>query len=146
MNSMWSKQKSRLSVEKMRTMLVARQNCVMEWEKFYDKVLKDRNLLHKITCTSLEKYSWYDPGEFSALLRLPKFLYGFCHWRTMESSIKCFLSSYFFMNTEYYITPIPLLPSQCPVLSEGNMVSLAIRDIKLTCIYYDLFLLQTPHL
>jgi hypothetical protein len=27
-------------------------------------VLKDRNLLHKIT--SLEKYSWYDPGEIQS--------------------------------------------------------------------------------
>jgi hypothetical protein len=33
----------------------------MECEKFYDKVLKDRNLLRKIT--SSEKYSWYEPGE-----------------------------------------------------------------------------------
>jgi hypothetical protein len=38
----------------------------MECEKFYDKVLKDRNLLHKIT--SSEKYSWYDPGEIQSLL------------------------------------------------------------------------------
>jgi hypothetical protein len=36
--------------------LVVRQNCVMECEKAYDKVLKDRNLLRKIT--SSEKYSW----------------------------------------------------------------------------------------
>jgi hypothetical protein len=33
----------------------------------------------------------------------------------MVNSIKLFLSSYLFMNTEYYITPVPLLPSQCPV-------------------------------
>jgi hypothetical protein len=45
MNTMWSKEKSRLSVETMRATLVARQNCVMECEKLYDKVLKDRNLL-----------------------------------------------------------------------------------------------------
>jgi hypothetical protein len=36
----------------------------MECEKFYDKVMKDRNLLHKIT--SSEKYSWYDPGEIQS--------------------------------------------------------------------------------
>ena len=41
MNSMWSKEKSRLIVETMRAMLVVKQNCVMECEKFYDKVLKD---------------------------------------------------------------------------------------------------------
>jgi hypothetical protein len=29
MNTMWSKEKSRLSVETMRAMLVVRQNCVM---------------------------------------------------------------------------------------------------------------------
>jgi hypothetical protein len=33
----------------------------MECEKFYDKVLKDRNFLCEIT--SSEKYSWYDRGE-----------------------------------------------------------------------------------
>jgi hypothetical protein len=64
MNSMWSQEKSRLSVETMGTIIVPRQNCVMECEKFYDKVLKDRNLLHKIT--SSEKYSWYDPGEIQS--------------------------------------------------------------------------------
>jgi hypothetical protein len=36
----------------------------MECEKFYDKVLKGRNLLRKIT--SSEKYSWYDPGEIES--------------------------------------------------------------------------------
>jgi hypothetical protein len=61
MNSMWSQEKSRLSVETMGAVIVIRQNCVMECEKFYDEVLKDRNLLRKIT--SSEKYSWYDPGE-----------------------------------------------------------------------------------
>jgi hypothetical protein len=46
----------------MRATLVVRQKkCVMECEKFHDKVLKDRNLLHKIT--SSEKNSWYDHGE-----------------------------------------------------------------------------------
>jgi hypothetical protein len=60
MNNMWSKEKSRLSVETIRAMLLVRQNCVMECEKFYNKVLKDRNWLHKIT--SSEKYSCYDPG------------------------------------------------------------------------------------
>lgn len=64
MNSMWSKEKSRLSVETMRAMLVIRQNCVMECEKFYDKVSKDRNLLRKIT--SSEKYSWYGRGEIQS--------------------------------------------------------------------------------
>jgi hypothetical protein len=49
MNSMWSKEKSRLSVETIRAILVVRQNSVVECEKFYDNVLKDRNLLHKIT-------------------------------------------------------------------------------------------------
>ena len=48
MNTMWSKEKSRLSDETMRVMLVVRQNCDMECEKFCDKVLKDRNLLRKI--------------------------------------------------------------------------------------------------
>jgi hypothetical protein len=64
MNTMWSKEKSRVSVEAMRATLVVRQNCVMECEKFYDKVLKDRNLLHKIT--SSEKNSWYDRGEIQS--------------------------------------------------------------------------------
>jgi hypothetical protein len=41
MNTMWSKEKSKLSVETMRATLIVRQNCVMECEKFYDKVLKD---------------------------------------------------------------------------------------------------------
>jgi hypothetical protein len=49
MNTMRSNEKSRVSVETMRATLVVRQNCVMECEKFYDKVLKDRNLLRKIT-------------------------------------------------------------------------------------------------
>jgi hypothetical protein len=64
MNSMWAKEESRLSVETIRAVLVVRQNCVMECEKFYDKVLNDRNLLRKIT--SLEKYSWYEPGEIQS--------------------------------------------------------------------------------
>jgi hypothetical protein len=64
MNTMWSKEKSRLSVEAMRATLVVRQNCVMECKKFYDKVLKDRNLLRKIT--SSEKYSWYDRGQIQS--------------------------------------------------------------------------------
>jgi hypothetical protein len=64
MNSMWSKEKSRLSVETIRAMLVLRQNCVMECETFYDKVLEDRNLLHRIT--SSEKYSRCDPGEIQS--------------------------------------------------------------------------------
>jgi hypothetical protein len=45
--------------------LVERKNCVMECEKFYDKLLKDRNLLRKVT--SSEKYSWYDRGEIQSL-------------------------------------------------------------------------------
>jgi hypothetical protein len=36
----------------------------MECEKFYDKVLKDWNLMRKIT--SSEKYSWYDHGEIQS--------------------------------------------------------------------------------
>jgi hypothetical protein len=62
MNTMWSKEKSRLSVETKRATLVVRQKkCVMECEKFYDKVLKDRNLLRKNTLS--EKYSWHNRGE-----------------------------------------------------------------------------------
>jgi hypothetical protein len=61
MNTMKSKEKSGLSVESIRATLVVRQNCVMECEKLYDKMFKDRNLLRKIT--SSEKYSWYDHGE-----------------------------------------------------------------------------------
>jgi hypothetical protein len=64
MSTVWSKEKSRLTVETVRAMLVLRQNCVMECEKFNDKALKDRNLLRKIT--SAEKYSWYDRGEIQA--------------------------------------------------------------------------------
>jgi hypothetical protein len=64
MNTMWSKEKSRLSGEAMRVTLVVRQNCVMECKKFYDKVLKDRNFLRKFT--SSEKYSWYDRGEIQS--------------------------------------------------------------------------------
>jgi hypothetical protein len=60
-NTVWSNEKSRLSVETTRATLVVRQNCVMECEKFYDKVLEDRNLLRKII--SSEKYSRYDHGE-----------------------------------------------------------------------------------
>jgi hypothetical protein len=51
-------------VERMRATLVVKQKCVMECEKFYDKVLKDRNLLRKIT--SSEKYSQYDRGEIQS--------------------------------------------------------------------------------
>jgi hypothetical protein len=47
-NSMWCTEKSRLSVESMRAMLIVRQNCNMECDKFYDKVLKDRNLLREV--------------------------------------------------------------------------------------------------
>jgi hypothetical protein len=54
MNTAWSKEKSRLSVETMRASLVVRQNYVMECEKFYDEVLEDRNMLRKTT--SSEKY------------------------------------------------------------------------------------------
>jgi hypothetical protein len=57
---------------------VVRLNCFMEYEKFYDKVLKDRNLLRKRT--SSEKYSWYDRGEIQRPhSSLHKFLYGCCH-------------------------------------------------------------------
>jgi hypothetical protein len=66
MNTVWSKEKSRLSVETTRATLVVRQNWVMEGEKFYDMVLKDRNLLRKIT--SSEKYSWQDCGELQSPL------------------------------------------------------------------------------
>ena len=61
MNNMWSKEKSRLSVETMKAMLIVKQNCAMDCDKFYDKVLKDRNLLREIS--SSQKYSWYKPGE-----------------------------------------------------------------------------------
>ena len=43
MNSMWTKEKSRLSVETMKAMLIVRQNNDMECDKFYHKVLKDVN-------------------------------------------------------------------------------------------------------
>jgi hypothetical protein len=52
-NTMWSKEKSSLSVETMRATLVVRQNCVMECEKFFDKMLKERNLLRKITSSEI---------------------------------------------------------------------------------------------
>jgi hypothetical protein len=45
-------------------MIVLRQNCVVECEKFHHKVLKGRNLQRKIT--SSEKYPWYDPGEIQS--------------------------------------------------------------------------------
>jgi hypothetical protein len=64
MNRMWSEEKSRLSVETVRATSAARQNCVMECDKFCDKVLEDRNLLRKIT--SSEKYPWYDRGEIQS--------------------------------------------------------------------------------
>jgi hypothetical protein len=54
MNSMWCTEKSRLSVESMRAMLIVRQNCNVQCDKFYDKVLKDRNLLRKVSAS--EKY------------------------------------------------------------------------------------------
>ena len=40
MNSMWTKEKSRLSVETMKAMLIVRENNDMECDKFYHKVLK----------------------------------------------------------------------------------------------------------
>lgn len=43
------------TVEIMRAILVVKHNYAMECEKFYDKMLKDQNLLHKVT--SSEKYS-----------------------------------------------------------------------------------------
>jgi hypothetical protein len=55
MNAMWSKVKSRISVEAMRVTLVVRQNCVLECGKFYDKLLIDVNLPRKITSSA--KYS-----------------------------------------------------------------------------------------
>ena len=54
MNSMWTKDKSRLSVETMKAMLIVRQNNDMKCDKFYHKVLKDVNMLRKIA--SSEKY------------------------------------------------------------------------------------------
>ena len=54
MNSMWTKKKSRLTVETMKAMLIVRQNKNMECDKFYHKVLKDVNVLQKIA--SSEKY------------------------------------------------------------------------------------------
>ena len=55
MNSMWTKEKSRLSVETMKAMLIVRQNNDMECDKFYHKVLKNVNMLRKIA--SSEKYN-----------------------------------------------------------------------------------------
>ena len=54
MNSMWTKEKSRLSVETMKAMLIVRQNNDMECDKFYHKVLKNVNMVRKIA--SSEKY------------------------------------------------------------------------------------------
>jgi hypothetical protein len=90
----------------------------MECEKFHDKVLKDRNLLlhlRNIHGTIVVKYS--PPRS------LHKFLYGFCRWRIMLSSIYLCNETFFiifFTNTEYYIIPIPFL-------SQGNIVSLSLE-------------------
>ena len=40
MNSMWTKEKSRLSAETMKAMRIVRQNNDMECDKFYHKVSK----------------------------------------------------------------------------------------------------------
>jgi hypothetical protein len=45
----------------MRAMLIVRQNCNMECDKFHDKILKDRNFLRKVS--SVEKYSWYEHDD-----------------------------------------------------------------------------------
>jgi hypothetical protein len=76
MNTMWSKEKSRLNVETMTAMLVVRQNCVMEFEKFYDKVLKDQNLLILL---HLRNIHGMIVVKYSPPHSLHKFLYVFCH-------------------------------------------------------------------
>lgn len=57
-------------------------------------------------------------------LHLPKFLFGFCVWKLMVSSIWACNKTYyiFLMSTEYYIMPILCLPSH-PFLCQGNMIS-----------------------
>lgn len=49
------KDKSRLSVDTMKVMLIVRHNCDMDC-KFYDKIVKDENLMRRISPS--EKYSW----------------------------------------------------------------------------------------
>jgi hypothetical protein len=61
MNSIWTKEKSRLSIETLRAMLIVRLNCDMECAKFYGMILKDHNLLRKVS--SSEKYTWYNHDD-----------------------------------------------------------------------------------
>ena len=49
MNSMWTKEKLKLSIEIMKAMLIVKQNVTMECDKFYHKVLKNMNVRQKIT-------------------------------------------------------------------------------------------------
>jgi hypothetical protein len=113
MNSMWSQEKSRLHVETMGGMIVLRK--IVSWNvrsfmiSYWKTEICCVRLLHRRNIHGMILVKYSPP------LHPPKFLYGFRHWRIMVSSITRFLSSYLFMNTEYYITPVPLLPSQCPV-------------------------------
>jgi hypothetical protein len=59
----------------MRATLVVRQNCVMECEKFCDKVLKDRNVMRKIT--SSENIHDMIVVKYSPTHSLTTFLHGF---------------------------------------------------------------------
>lgn len=76
MKTVRSMEKSRLSVEIMGAMLIIRQTCVMECERFWDRpmVFKDQHYL-LLQITSLEKYSWcMIMAKYSPPLCLPKVL------------------------------------------------------------------------
>lgn len=40
----------------MEAMLIVRHNCIMDWEKFYNKIIKNKNLIERISSSG--KYSW----------------------------------------------------------------------------------------
>jgi hypothetical protein len=56
--------------------------------------------------------------KYSRPHSLPKFLYGFCHWRIMVGSICVCNKNCYRLFHEYKILPNPhhfFLPSQCPI-------------------------------
>jgi hypothetical protein len=48
MNMSWTKEKSRLSIETMKSILIIKQNCNISCEQFYNKIITDTILLGKI--------------------------------------------------------------------------------------------------
>lgn len=64
MNNMWSTEKSRLHISTLSAMLMVKINFDHSCEEFYQILLKNKNILQKIS--SSQKYFWYEEASTSS--------------------------------------------------------------------------------